>query len=70
MGSLQGIRVRGAIVHQNSPFNLVTDVEVSHLHQAGSVFLHGLIRDAHRRCVIAMDWSGRLRMSHFRQRKS
>ena len=52
------------------PFNLVAAVEVSHLHQAGAVFLHGLIRYAHRCCVIEMDGSGRLRMSHFRQSKS
>ena len=46
-----------------SPFDLVAAVEVSHLHQARAVFLDGLIRDAHRCCVIAMDGSGRLRMS-------
>ena len=52
-----------------SPFDLVAAVEVSHLHRALAVFLHGLIRDAHRCCVIPMDVSGRLQMSHFRQRK-
>ena len=29
------------------PFNLVGAVELSHLHRAGAVFLHGLIRYAH-----------------------
>ena len=52
-----------------SPFDLVAAVEVSHLHRARAVFLESLVPDADRGCVIAMDGRGRLRVSHFRQRK-
>ena len=52
------------------PFDLAAALEVSHLHRARAVFLDGIIRDAHRCRFIAMDGRGRLRVSHFRQRKA
>ena len=57
----------GVVLHiKISHFHLVAPVKISHFHRAGAVLLDSLVRDAHRCCIVTMDWGGQLGISHLR----
>jgi hypothetical protein len=53
-----------------SIFHLIADVEISHFHGAGALFLDGSIGNACSRGIIAVEWCGWLRVAKFFQGES